>query len=164
MSTEVKHESQSFIADFDVGRIIQPISSIIRNFKKTQTLSKTIVNPESYLNTLQHITNGQFLFPIFHPQSIVKDEPVLDGFSSNEKTIPFNFSTNNMAEMLQQTKRSIGSNLDGMMPNNQSITFDQLFQLFTQMLAYSYIAKNENIPVSLRVALQYFGIFKKLCG
>jgi hypothetical protein len=44
------------------------------------------------------------------------------------------------------------------MPNNNVMTMEQLFQLFAQMLAYTYISKEEEIPSSVKIALQFFGM------
>lgn len=44
------------------------------------------------------------------------------------------------------------------MPNNNVMTMEQLFQLFAQMLAYTYISREEDIPSSVKIALQFFGM------
>lgn len=43
------------------------------------------------------------------------------------------------------------------MENNNIMTLDQLFQLFTQMLAFTYLQRREEIPCSVKIALRFHG-------
>lgn len=144
---------------------------ITQYLKKLPPLRKTIQTPKPYLNTLQQITHGQSDFnptsiykTHYSMQSVIGNYPIVDRYTAQTVPVVFvsNYTSNFLKAIHRPTRLSGISNVDGMMPNNNSITYDQLFQIFTHMLAYTYIARDEQLPMSVRVALQYFGISEKM--